>query len=365
MSSGFSPLLWRYIFLRFLNNFILMSLILMGFIMFFDMIELLRRAARYDVPLYRLVQMSALKLPELFQVISPFIILFSSIFTFWQFNRRYEATIFRSAGYSIWQFAGPVICTSFALGVLITGIVNPAGSVLIKKFNVLENKFLSKSEPQIALLDNGLWLRQPTQDGYIIMHSRAIDIPEWRLRDVTTLFFDNQDNFKWRIDAPKAMLLEGVWDFPNAALSRVSEPTQGNVKMRVETGLTGSKISETFADPETLSFWEMPSHIAILKATGFDPARLQVYYQTLLARPFLYAALVLIAACVSLRPPRTQATFFLIVLGVAAGFTIFFVTNFLQALGASHQIGIGVAAWAPILITVLFGSGVILSLEDG
>tara|TARA_B000000441_G_C21521879_1_gene220908 strand:+ start:443 stop:589 length:147 start_codon:yes stop_codon:yes gene_type:complete len=47
------------------------------------------------------------------------------------------------------------------------------------------------------------------------------------------------------------------------------------------------------------------------------------------------------------------------------GFVIFFLSNFLQALGASHQIAVPVAAWAPFLITVFFGAGVILMLEDG
>ncbi len=366
MNIKISPLLWRYMILRFLSNFIFMSLILLGLILFFDVIELLRRATKFeDVPFTRILQMSLLKLPELLETISPFIILFSAMFTFWQFNRRYETTIFRTSGYSIWQFAGPILTAVIIIGFLMTTLLNPVKTVLIKKFNTLEANYLSKGEPQISLLQNGLWLRQPSENGYLIMHAKRLNVANWHLQEVMTLFFNMDDSFQWRIDAPKAILDDGSWEFDNAALSRANSPTQEGLKMRVETALTANKIQDSFSDPDTLSFWSLPRHINTLQSTGFDPASLKVHYQSLWARPFLFAALVLIAACVSLRPPRTQATFGLIVLGVSAGFAIFFVTNFLQALGASHQIGIAVAAWSPIVITFLFGTGVILSLEDG
>lgn len=366
MNLKISPLLWRYMVLRFLANFIFMSLILLGLIAFFDVIELLRRAAKFDdVPFTRVLQMSFLKLPDLMETISPFIILFSAMFTFWQFNRRYETTIFRTSGYSIWQFAGPILVSVIVIGLLMTTVINPVRSVLLKKYNALEENYLSRGEPQIALLQNGLWLRQPSESGYLIMHAKHLDVANWNLQRVMTFFFNDDDSFQWRIDSPAAQLRSGAWEFENAMLSRVSSPSQQGLQMRVETSLTANKIQDSFSDPDTLSFWNLPAQIQTLETTGFDPAGLKVHYQALWARPFLFAALVLIAACVSLRPPRTQATFGLIVLGVSSGFAIFFITNFLQALGASHQIGIAVAAWSPILITFLFGTGVILSLEDG
>ena len=77
------------------------------------------------------------------------------------------------------------------------------------------------------------------------------------------------------------------------------------------------------------------------------------------------AAMVLLAACVSLRPPRQRGTMLLVGIGITAGFIVFFVGSFLQALGASHQIPVFLAAWAPTLITFLLGLSVMLTLEDG
>ncbi|MGE4313602.1 MAG: LptF/LptG family permease [Pseudobdellovibrionaceae bacterium] len=359
-------LLWRYVALRYLFNLIFVALILLGLILFFDMIELLRRAAKFEnVSFWMVLQMGVLKLPDVGQVLAPFIILFSALFTFWQLNRKQEVTIFRVAGFSIWQFAGPVLAVAFAIGIFFTTVINPVGAVLIQKYMLMESLYLSRDEPQITLLENGLWLRQSTPGGYIVMHAREIDMSDWNVGEVMALAFSQDDVFKWRLDAPEGALKKGNWTFPLATITPSQGVVQTNKTASLPTKLTARKIEDSFADPRTMPFWRLPSHIRTLEATGFDPASLRIHYQGLLADPFLFAALVLVAACVTLRPPRAQNTFSLITLGVAVGFVVFFLSNFLQALGASHQISIGVAAWAPILITSLFGIGVILSLEDG
>jgi lipopolysaccharide export system permease protein len=40
-------------------------------------------------------------------------------------------------------------------------------------------------------------------------------------------------------------------------------------------------------------------------------------------------------------------------------------SSFLQALGASHQVPVILAAWAPALISLLLGLTVMMNLEDG
>ena len=358
--------LWRYITVSYLVNFAYMALVLVGLILFFDTIELLRRAEKFDgVPLIRILQMSFLKFPDIAQTIAPFIILFTALLAFWQFNKRHEITIFRAAGFSVWQFTGPVLIVSFIIGVFITTVINPVGTVLVRKFQVLEQTYLSADENRIAVFENGLWLRQSSEEGYIIMHADKLSLPSWGLQNVMALSFDEDNSFLWRIDAPRAALKEGKWLFEDAVLTRRRAMEQKNLSIEIPTTLTSRKIEESFAAPETMPFWLLPRYIRTIESTGFDASSLKVHFQSLIAQPFMFAALILVAACVTLRPPRSQSVFMMIVLGIAAGFGIFFISNFLQALGASQQISIPLAAWAPIVITALFGGGVILSLEDG
>jgi lipopolysaccharide export system permease protein len=55
----------------------------------------------------------------------------------------------------------------------------------------------------------------------------------------------------------------------------------------------------------------------------------------------------------------------LVVGGVLVGFFVFFMSSYLQALGASQQIPPILAAWAPSLVCGLLGLSAIMTLEDG
>jgi lipopolysaccharide export system permease protein len=102
-----------------------------------------------------------------------------------------------------------------------------------------------------------------------------------------------------------------------------------------------------------------------MEATGFDSRKLKIHFQSLLAQPLLFAAMVILAATVSLRMARFQKTSLLIGAGVVIGFVMFFASSFLQALGASDQIPILLAAWFPSLIALSVGISVIMTTEDG
>ena len=114
-----------------------------------------------------------------------------------------------------------------------------------------------------------------------------------------------------------------------------------------------------------MSFWRLPSYIKTLERTGFDATRLKVHYQNLLSQPLMFAAMILLAATVSMRPPRSRGTFPIIMAGVFMGFIIFFLSNFLQTLGTTQQIPPILAAWSPALISFLLGLSVVMTTEDG
>ena len=296
----------------------------------------------------------------------PFAILFSAIFTFWQMTKRYELIIVRAAGLSVWQFLAPVLAVTIGAGILMTTMINPLSALLLGRFEQLESNYLNAEARQITLLEEGLWLRQEVDQGHVILHAGKVSLPEWELRDVMVLFYDSNDNFVRRLDAAGAKLDQGQWIFTDALSNTIGEPGSQKIPfVALPTTLTTSEIEESFAAPQALSFWKLPAFIRTMDSTGFDSARLKVHFQSLLAQPLLYAAMILLAASVSLRPPRFRGAFALAALGVFIGFVVFFLSSFLQALGATHQIPVMLSAWSPAFVSFLLGLAVMLNLEDG
>ena len=168
-----------------------------------------------------------------------------------------------------------------------------------------------------------------------------------------------------RVDAPGAVLEKGRWAFETAEINTFPGKPESQSAYTMATDLTPGKIEQSFSSPEAMSFWRLPGHIGTLERAGFDATRLHIHFQSLLSQPLMFAAMILLAACVSLRPPRAGGSVALAVAGLVVAFVVFFVSSYLQALGAGHQIPAFLAAWSPSLICLLLGLGVILHLEDG
>ena len=362
--------LWKYFSGIYLKNIISLLFIFLGIVYLFDTVELIRRASdKEGLALGLILQMGLLKLPEVGQLIAPFIILFAAMSTFWQLNKRSELVVIRSAGLSVWQFMAPLLAIAAILGIVQFTLINPISSVLIAKFETLESKHLeNKQSNTINLLDNGLWLKQDnvSQAGYTVIHATNLNTQQWTIKNVMAITFNEKNQYVERIDAPQAKLTNGSWIFEDAVThTPTSETPEVIEEFQLETNLTPTDIEKSFASPSTMSFWNLQDRINKIESTGFDVAQLKVHFHSLLAQPFMFCAMVLLAATVSLRPPRFRGGLFLLVTGITIGFVVFFLSSFLQALGASHQIPYILAAWAPSTISLLLGSTVILSLEDG
>ena len=280
-------------------------------------------------------------------------------------RQRHELVVVRSSGLSVWQFLFPIVVTAFMIGFLLVTVVNPIGSVFVKKFQTLEADHLERQASLISFSKQGLWLRQEHNQGKAILHSASIKMPEWILEDVIVFFFNADNDFVKRLDSQSAVLNSGEWQFEKVLENQPGERPVESDFISLATNLTIDDIEDSFADPETVSFWKLPAFIRIVEETGFDAAPLRVHHQSLMAKPILFVSMILLAASVSLRPARLRGPTSLVVSGVAMGVIVFFLSSFLQALGSSNQIPVVIASWFPAIITFLLGLGAMMVLEDG
>ena len=356
----------RYMNRNFLINFLFLILLLLFIVMVFDLVELMRRASKYDVELTVILKMAFLKLPEVGQMILPFAVLFSAIFTFWRLNRTSELYVMRAAGLSALQFTLPLIFAAFCIGMIATGIINPVSSVLLSKFEKLENKYIKKSGNLVSVSKSGVWLRQNNPDGgYSLLNAAKLNTQNWQLNEIILIHFDDESNFVKRIEAETGQLDPGYWVLNQGQVYTTSPVSVPFDTVSIKTDLTPQDIMDTFSSVENVSFWKIPEFIKTLKETGFSTERLEVHYQSLIARPFFFAAMILLAAAVSLRPMRQGGTVKMVILGIGVGFLLFFIDSMLKAFGISQKIPIFLAAWTPTIVSILLGGSVLLQQEEG
>lgn len=363
-----SPTLSLYIGRHFLAAVAGLLVLLVGLIFLGDSIELMRRAgSRPDATVALVLKMALFRLPNLTEKVLPFAVLFGAMFAFWRLTRSQELIVARAAGVSVWQFLAPPILVAVSLGILYITALNPLSSVLLKRFEQLENAFLRGRSSIMDISPEGLWLRQGTPNGQAVIHAAAVAAPDDRiaLSQVTVFVFVDQDDFVERIDARAGRLENGQWRLFDAWRFENTRPARFVAEMTLATDLTLKKIQDSFASPETMSFWDLPPFIRLLEQAGFSAVRHRLYFHSLLATPLLLAAMVVIAAAFCLRHNRRGRMSVVIGGAVLTGFALYFFSDIAAALGVAGSLPEVLAAWVPASISTLLGITALLHLEDG
>lgn len=363
-----SPTLSFYIARHYALHFAVILVLFVFLIFVFDIVELLRRAAgKAGIGMGTIFGMATLKFPHAMQLTFPFAVLFGSMVTFWRMTRSHELVVTRSAGVSAWQFLMPVLVVTLLIGLVRIAALNPFSAIMLARYERLDAALLKASSSALTFAGGGVWLRQGGSEGQVVLRSAHISMvgTHVELKPVIVFLYRGTDRFAGRIDAESAVLGDGFWIMRNVWLHRPEETAVFAAAYRLPTELTLARIQDSFAAPETMSFWDLPQFIDSLRAAGFSALRHRLHLHSLLAAPLLMMAMVLLAATFTLRHVRQGGTTGVIGLGVMTGFLIYFFSDVALALGLSSGIPVALAAWTPAGVSGLIGIALLLHLEDG
>lgn len=361
-----SPTLSIYIARQFLIWFGAVFLGLIGFSFVLNVVELMRRAAsKSDATFGVVLEMSFMKLPHMAEQLLSFAILFGGMLVFARMTRSRELVVARAAGVSVWDFMLPAIALAFLIGAINVTIFSPIASVTTSRYEWLESNYLRGQSSLLAVSSTGLWLRQGDEKAQSVVHAQRMLPDSMEMQDVIIFQFEGSDRFVGRIDAAQGVLAEGYWELKEAWLTAPDTPPRFEPNYLVKTNLTREDVQDSFAAPETMSFWDLPAFIDILEQAGFSALQHRLYFHSMVASPILLCAMVLIAATFTLRLTRRGGTALLVAGGVAVGFILYFMTDVVLALGRSASIPVELAAWAPAGISILLGLALLFHLEDG
>ncbi|MBX6368316.1 MAG: LPS export ABC transporter permease LptG [Rhodospirillales bacterium] len=340
---------------------------IIGIIFLLDFVELIRRASgKSEATIGLLLQMAALKLPNMAQEVLPFAILFGAMMTFWRLTRTNELVIARAAGMSVWQFLATPVLAAGLIGIVAVTVFNPVAATLLASYEALDNRILRGVANRSALFPTGLWLRESDYEGnHVLLHAERASPDETAIEGVTFFFFSGADSFAARMDAKEARLEPGRWRLFDGVRWRLDGSAEPFKTTTVPTQLTVEQIRDSFSTPETMSFWKLPGFIELLEQSGFSTQRHRLRFNVLLAKPLLLCAMVLIAATFSTRMQRRGGATVMAMIGVGAGFLLYFLSDVVYALGLSTRIPVELAAWAPAGVCLLLGTSLLLHLEEG
>ena len=356
----------RYFGLRFLTAVLLVFAGIFALVTLVDYIEMMRRAG--DIPNVSAVlvaKTSFYRVPQVVERILPFCILIGAMSCYLNLSRRLELVVARSAGLSAWQFVAPALLVAFVLGLAATAIYNPVSAIFQERSKRFEAELFGHTASALSRSGGTFWVGQRTDEGQAIINAVSSRDQGINLNGVSVFTFDTEGRFKQRIEARAAVLEPGVWVLRDARVYALAVLPVKQSEFRLKTSLTPEQVRESFATPETVPFWELPQYIQIAEHAGLVAAGYRLQFQKLLARPFLLAAMVLLAAAVSLRFFRFGGVQKMVLSGVAAGFLLYVLSKVTEDLSKAELMHPVAAAWVPVLAGGVTGFIALLYQEDG
>jgi lipopolysaccharide export system permease protein len=266
---------------------------------------------------------------------------------------------------SAWQFTAPAVIVALLVGVIATTVYNPVAAVLQEKSKRLEAEMSGNVQTGLQATVNGFWVSQRSDDGHSIINAAASREQGVLLGSVTAFVFDHGGHFTKRIEAATAALESGHWRLKDVRIYAPGMPPAEQDTYLLTTNLTPEQVRETFSTPETVPFWQLPYFITMAERAGLTAAGYRLQYQKLLARPFMLAAMVLLAAAFSLRFFRFGGVQKMVLGGIASGFLLYVMSKVADDLSKAELLPPTVAAWMPAIVGAMIGLLALLYLEDG
>jgi len=338
----------------------------------FDFLELLRESATAPAATFGvIVEMEFLRVPWTLLQILPFAVLLGGIFAFWRLSRSSELVVARAAGISAWQFLALPVLLATLFGVFGTGAMSPLSAVMYGRAEQLYNSYLKSGGGPLAVNGQQLWVRQAdaglTPDGVAVLHTANVQLEHNVLQadKVTVLRLNDQTVLLQRLEAGQATLVAGAWDLRDVDVLQPGGEPEHLDALSFPTDLTVHRVQESFASPDSLSFWALPGFIKLLKRSGFSPIQHELAFQALAALPLLCATMALVAAGFSMRPSRRGGASSMLVSGVGCGFALFMISEVANQFGTSGAVPVVLAAWAPAVAGLFLALALLLHLEDG
>lgn len=346
-----------------------------GFLVFLLLLDVVDQIRKYDIGVIsfsQALELALLNAPKAIYRILPLIVMLATLALYLGLARTSEMVITRAAGRSALRSLIAPVVSALLLGAMLVGLFNPIVAATSITYKRLTASYQSGSQNTLSISREGLWLRQATAEGQMVIHAADAENDGAVLGDVTFMALDARSQAQFRIKAEKAILAEGAWQLTNVKRwelgTDVLNPEQTSTRhdtLTLASDLTADRIRDSFGEPSDISFWDLPNFIRDLERAGFTTRRHVMWQQMELALPLLLVAMVLLGASLTMRHTRFGRTGTMVLTALGLGLGLFFLRNFAQVLGENGQIPILLAAWGPPVAGILLAMSILLHLEDG
>lgn len=296
------------------------------------------------------------RLLEYVPLFLPLAVFMGTLLASYNLTKSSESIIVASAGLSPYQMARPFLVGAALIGVVATTILNPY-SVNLNSQEITPD--------HLVLIDNEIWLRESSDDGYITMNAKNMHKSgNILLFDDATIYVQNINfGLTERVQA-KTVTLSDAGLSATGATTWNANGVPHKTDWTMHTLLTPQTVLDRYLQPDQISFWDLPGFIKKMQEIGVPVRGHLVQFWTLLFLPLTMIAMATLGVAFSQTRQRRNYSFGIkFGMGILTCFAVYFLVNMFNALGSTGVVPPLLAIVAPPLI-IIAASGVFITSFD-
>ena len=356
-------ILYKYLTKDILKYFLFALFALVILIFFIDFIELFRRssnkaAVRHLVKaeVFDIINMALLKISGNIQKILPFAALIGSIACFNQWRKKNYYIVCKTSGISLWKILSPILVSFFLIGLASIIILNPFATLLSKKYDNLQTIFFgTKNLKSLSFDTKGFWIKQISKDSYLLINASKINENLNTLLDVNIFVYDHNKNFEKKIYANRAVFSEQKLDLFEGRLTNNSSKLEIFKRLTFYIKSNPENLNVATVEPEKIFIFDFPGYLKQMQQYGLNTSKYLLHFFKLICQPFLIISMILLSASLMLRSSERKIEVGIVSLSLVVGFSLYFIGDFIFALGSSEKLPPLLSGFGPTLIGLFAG----------
>jgi len=341
-----------YLIKEFSKSLILFFFIFLSLILLLTFVQELVFFKDKDVGQYfysRIIILSLAQIPSLIITMSPFIVLFTSIFFYTKLINNNETTPIKLSGLSNNFLMIIPSIFSMIIGIFLVLIFTPISSELSRYYENTKRAYTGNKN-LIVISDTGMWLKEKSEKNIFIIRADITAEKNFEnLKNINIYKFDLLNNFEQRIDAESAEIKKGGWLLKNIKISNdISKQNEMNYVYPSSIDL--NEIKNFFINSQVFSIWNIVSELKKVRERGYYGQEIVITLNKYLSLPIFLFALTSLSTILTLKMNVRFSNFSYIFICITIGMLIYFLADLSIALGKSGKIPLPLSVWFPVII---------------
>ena len=363
MYLNFNQKLVSYFLLKLTKNILFSWLILTLLISLFDLIDLNNKTRlKENISIDSLFLLTIQNLPLRADELLFYSILFGSVFYYLELRKSQEFLILRINGVSLWRAFFIISIVPLIFGLFSIFILNPIVSFSQKIYNINYETIFGKGNYSISISNQGLWLRDRSNLGEIIINGTFLDTEKARIQKPVFFLINSDTQYTKRINADWAYLDNYVWRLENPMVN--GEKFNSSTTLNIKSVLNKSDLKYTSNTPYSLSFFEITKFIKVLDSTGLPSLGYKVYFHKIFSQPLSFIGIIALSGAIIFMNFSRLVPVKAVSYTIIGSFLYYFIQRLFIALGTSEQMPIILATWLPSVILLGLGLFLISFIEE-